>query len=426
MKSLSRVALVLALATPLVAQDEAARLVAIGDIHGSLDGFTSILKVAGLTGEDGRWSGGRAALIQTGDYMDRGADVRAVMDHLIALEAQAKQAGGQALALLGNHEVMNLVGNTRDATPEIFAKFADNKSASRREEEWEDYGALAAAKESKREPIPPVLQQTREAWMEAHPPGYAEYRDAIGPRGKYGAWLRRKPMVVEVNDTILMHAGLSMANAPAKIADLNDKVKNEITRMDRFRQRMLDKHLVTPSFTLQELLQVAVAEIDVANALIKASNSGGSALDPERIDVDFLKEAVEILKVDEWTVLANEGPLWYRGFAQLPDDDTGGYVAQLLERYKARRFVVGHTPQPPYRITRRFGGRVFVIDTGMLKEVYGGRASALEVKGAEVTAIYDDGRVPLGGAITGMPRDLLAWNHSTVSRSPSSSLTVGR
>jgi Calcineurin-like phosphoesterase len=408
-----------------MAQDEAPRLVAIGDIHGSLESFTSILKTAGLTGDNGNWSGGRTILIQTGDYMDRGADVRAVMDRVMALESEAKSAGGRAQALLGNHEVMNLIGMTRDATPEIFAAFADAKSASRRDEEWEDYGTLTENKKSEREPIPPVLSQSREAWMAAHPLGYAEYRDAIGPRGKYGRWLRGKQMVAVIEGTIFMHAGIPLDDAPGKLDDLNDKLKNEVARLDRSRQRMLDKHLITPSFTLQEMLEVAAAEIDVANAAIKASNSGGRPVDPDRIDMDFLKEAVEALKVDEWLVLNSEGALWTRGFAMLPDDETGGPLVPLLARYKASRFVVGHTPQPPYRITRRFGGRVFLIDTGMLKEVYNGRPSALEIKGAEVTAIYDDGRVPLGGASSGVAAAWL-WNHSTVRRSPSSSFTVGR
>ena len=148
-------------------------------------------------------------------------------------------------------------------------------------------------------------------------------------------------------------------------------------------------------------------------------------MDPEKIDLPFLKEAVEVLKVDEWNVLAAEGPLWYRGYAQLPDDPSGGPFAALLTKYNARRFVVAHTPQQTGRIAARFGGRAFVIDTGMLKEVDNGRGSALEVKGSDVTAIYEDGRVPLGGASTGADSTWLR-NQSTVFRSPSSSLTAGR
>src|SRR6187397_1067978 len=187
---------------PRVAQGST-RIVAIGDIHGSLEGFTAILAAAGLTDASGAWSGGRTQLIQTGDYIDRGAGTRAVMDLLMALESQASSAGGRAIALLGNHEVMNLIGETRDVTPEIFATFADANSEKRREAAWEEYAKLAA-RVSKGEPVPAVYGQTREAWLTTHPPGYVEYRDAFAPRGKYGAWLRDKPIVLEANGSIFM------------------------------------------------------------------------------------------------------------------------------------------------------------------------------------------------------------------------------
>ena len=156
---------------PLTAQ-ATARIIAIGDIHGSIDGFKSILKATGLIDGTGKWTGGRTQLMQTGDYMDRGEGTRAVLDLLMALEPQAKDAGGRAFALLGNHEVMNLIGETRDVTREIFATFADANSEKRRQQAWEDYAKLAAAKKSKGEPVPAVYAQTREAWLTTHPPGY--------------------------------------------------------------------------------------------------------------------------------------------------------------------------------------------------------------------------------------------------------------
>src|SRR4030095_2357632 len=134
------------LATQFTFAQAPARIIAIGDIHGSIDGFKSILKVTGLADANGKWTGGRAQLIQTGDYMDRGEGTRAVLDLLMALEGQAKDAGGRAFAVLGNHEVMNMVGETRDVTREIYATFADANSEKRRQAAWEDYAKLAAAK----------------------------------------------------------------------------------------------------------------------------------------------------------------------------------------------------------------------------------------------------------------------------------------
>ena len=68
-------------------------------------------------------------------------------------------------------------------------------------------------------------------------------------------------------------------------------------------------------------------------------------------------------------------------------------MAGLLQKFRVKRFVTGHTPQPAGRITKRFGGSLFLIDTGMLggKFYPGGRGSALEIVGDTVKAIYEDG-----------------------------------
>lgn len=207
------------------------RVFAIGDIHGAIGEFKSILKTAGLADASGRWTGGNTTLIQTGDYMDRGAGTREVLDLLMGLELQAKDAGGRAFALLGNHEVMNLMGETRDATPEIFATFADGQSDARRKSAWDQYAALGAAKTANGDPVPDVYRQSQSAWLAAHPPGYVEYREALGPRGKYGAWLRTKPIVTQVGGSIFMHAGIAPNGAPKKLDDLNERVRDEIRRL---------------------------------------------------------------------------------------------------------------------------------------------------------------------------------------------------
>src|SRR5688500_7959245 len=157
-----------------------ARIVAIGDIHGEYEGFKRILRAAGLADANGRWTGGRTQLIQTGDYTDRGTGTRAVLDLLMTLEQQARRDGGRALALLGNHEVMNLIGDTRDVTREIFATFADANSEKKLDQAWEQYARLGAAKLTNGEPVPGVYGQTREAWMTTHPQiGRASCRERV-------------------------------------------------------------------------------------------------------------------------------------------------------------------------------------------------------------------------------------------------------
>lgn len=380
------------------------RIVAIGDIHGEIEGFKRILHAAGLTDATGRWTGGRAQLIQTGDYTDRGAGTRAVLDLLMRLESQAKSAGGRVFALLGNHEVMNLIGDTRDVTRDIFATFADANSEKKRNAAWEEYARLGAAKIAKGEPVPAVYAQTRDGWLTTHPPGYVEYREAFAPRGKYGAWLRDKPIVTNVGGNIFMHAGISPVMAPEKLEDLNIQVRNEVRRLDRFVDRLVTAGLATRTFTLQEILQVAVNEISLANALIAAAQAEGKEPDRSRLNVPLLMEAQEILKIDAWTVVNPEGALWYRGLATETDDPSGGPFAALLAKYGAIRFVTGHTPQQNARINTRFGGRAILIDTGMLAAYYMGRPAALEIVGDTLTAIYETERQPLNAAVKLTPQ----------------------
>ena len=384
---------ILRAAAPLDAQS--VRIIAIGDIHGSIDGFTSILKVTGLADGNGKWTGGRTQLIQTGDYMDRGKDTRAVLDLLMALEDQAKEAGGRAFALLGNHEVMNLIGETRDATKEIFATFADANSDKRREAAWEDYAKLAAAKKEKGEPVPTVFAQTKDAWLTTHPPGYVEYKDALSAKGKYGRWLRAKPMVTEVGGNIFMHAGISPASPPAKLDDLNAQLRDEIRKLDQFVDKLIDLKLATRDFSLGEIMQVASSELGLANARFAEAKAEGKELDRSKLNVPLLMDAQEIMKIDSWLSINPEGALWYRGLSTEPDDPQGGPFAALLQKYGAKRFVTGHTPQQNRSITVRFGGRAVLIDTGMLTSVYKGRASALEIDGDKLTAYYEDGKTTL-------------------------------
>ena len=96
--------------------------------------------------------------------------------------------------------------------------------------------------------------------------------------------------------------------------------------------------------------------------------------------------------VDKWLGLDRDGAMWWRGLAEDPDDPTGGPLLPLLQRFKAVRFVVGHTPTANRRIVVRYGGRAVLIDTGMNRRAYNGNPAALEIVGNQLTAIYLDRR----------------------------------
>lgn len=394
----SRLALALVaalLAAPAGLAQHPPRIVAVADIHGAYAPFVSILTKAGLIDAQQKWTGGRAVFVQTGDYTDRGADVRRVLDLLMALEESARSGGGQATILLGNHEVMNIVGDLRDVTPEIVRAFVDGRSESRRENAWREYEALVAARKRVRASVPKAYDHTRESWMAAHPPGWLEYRDALGPRGRYGRWLRGKPVAAAIGGTIFMHAGIN-PDQPMTVDAVNARARGEMARFEKYLQMLVDRKMALPSFTFQEVLDVSASELQAASVVMEAAKAKGEQPDLGAFDIAVLREAVDMIKIDQWTIFAGEGPLWFRGYATWSDEEMPrAKVGALLRKLGVQRIAVGHTPQRDGKIASRFQGRVFVMDTGMLAEVYKGRPSALEIRGDVVNAIYEDGVVPL-------------------------------
>jgi hypothetical protein len=103
----------------------AARVVAIGDVHGDLAATRGALRAAGVVDAQDRWTGGTTFAIQLGDVLDRGDDEQAIMDLFERLEREAAAAGGTFVWLLGNHELMNAAGDLRYVTPGGYADFTD-------------------------------------------------------------------------------------------------------------------------------------------------------------------------------------------------------------------------------------------------------------------------------------------------------------
>ena len=80
----------------------------VGDVHGALGSLRTLLRRARLTDFEDDWLGDGAVLVLLGDLMDRGPDGLGVLRLVQRLEIQAREAGGQVISLLGNHEVMML------------------------------------------------------------------------------------------------------------------------------------------------------------------------------------------------------------------------------------------------------------------------------------------------------------------------------
>lgn len=86
------------------------RTVVLGDLHGSLRAFQSILTAAGVI-EGDAWRAGRTILVQLGDVIDRGPRSVETYEFLATLQRRASKGKGKVVRLLGNHEVSLLEGD---------------------------------------------------------------------------------------------------------------------------------------------------------------------------------------------------------------------------------------------------------------------------------------------------------------------------
>lgn len=100
-------------------------------------------------------------------------------------------------------------------------------------------------------------------------------------------------------------------------------------------------------------------------------------------------------KEESW-FWSNDGPMWYRGYALLPEEEACRIAETVMQDLDVDFLTMGHTPQFDGALTR-CGGRVLLIDTG-LSSAYGGRPVVLEYrrndKGGHIEAKlwYDDDR----------------------------------
>jgi hypothetical protein len=103
------------------------RIIAIGDVHGDFDILARALYKANIMNRDGHWIASNTMVIQVGDLLDGGGrdmgdatdNYREEIDILMLIEHLNKQAsaeGGAFLNLIGNHELMNVMGDFRHVT----------------------------------------------------------------------------------------------------------------------------------------------------------------------------------------------------------------------------------------------------------------------------------------------------------------------
>jgi hypothetical protein len=154
------------------------RIVATGDVHGDLEALGNILYDRDLVDKKGRWTGGDAHLVLTGDLVG-GPNARLLLHFVSRLEEQAAEAGGAVHPLLGNHDI------------QVF------------NEEYEKRIGKSLFAEY---PVTGALDQS---------PVAAFQGDA-----SFAAWLRGRNTIIRIGGTIFAHAGLNtwaLHHHPARI-----------------------------------------------------------------------------------------------------------------------------------------------------------------------------------------------------------------
>lgn len=170
------------------------RVVAIGDLHGDLESTRRALRLAGAIDDKDAWVGGKLVVVQTGDAIDRGDDDRTILDLLEKLKAEATKAGGELLAMVGNHEIMNAELDFRYVTKGAFSAFSNVTP--------KDEGAAQKA-----------------SALETEQRGRAL---AFLPGGPYAKMLASRPAVARVGDTIFAHGGVLPKHVKAGLDAIND------------------------------------------------------------------------------------------------------------------------------------------------------------------------------------------------------------
>ena len=330
------------------ADDEPApKIIAIGDLHGDFEAYENILRDAGLTNKRGRWAGGDAILVQTGDIVDRGPDSKKIIEHLQKLKKRANRKGGDVVTLVGNHEAMNMIGDLRYVHPGEYEAFKTRKSSELRDRIYELNRERIETAYLERD-MTLSSEAIKAQWESKTPLGMIEHQQAWRPDGEIGTWVIGNPAIAIIGDSLFVHGGVSPKYTSFSVEEINAQVA------------------------------AALAERSIA---------------------------------DESIINDPDGPLWYRGLIERPEPsieteaETGANgiieappitpemtieeeVDAALAAFGVARIIVGHTPSLT-GVNALYGGKVIQIDTG-ISGYYGGTESFLRIENGVVYA-HDNG-----------------------------------
>jgi len=346
------------------------RVVAVSDIHGAYDALVPTFREAGIIDENLNWSGGDTHLVITGDLLDRGPGSRQIMDLIMRLEREAVRAGGQVHQLLGNHEVMNLIGDVRYVSDSEYAAFSEDETAQEREYWYQRF------KQNQLVDADELIVKAE--FDQKAPPGFFGHRRAFRSDGYYGKWLLEKPLMIVINGTAFVHGGAPPYVAEHGLAGVNITLKADLVNYLTALSTLEDASVLSPVDRYREAPTILTEKMEAG-----------------QLDETMAGSAQAILELRKSPLNNAQGPLWYRGTARCNRLIEGDGLNAVLDRIGATQIVIGHTTTSTRRVQQRMNGRVTEIDTGMLKANYQGSGNALIFEGELIKVANQDGAINL-------------------------------
>jgi hypothetical protein len=338
------------------------RIVAVGDIHGAYDALVATLQKADVIDKKLAWSGGKTHFVITGDLLDRGPESRRVMDLIMRLEREAPIAGGRVHQLLGNHEVMNLIGDLRYVSDEEYAAFLDFETVEEREFWYQQFRSS--------KPVDSDEAAFRWEFDQKAPPGFFGHRRAFRHDGFYGKWLLEKPIMIVINDTAFVHGGVPPYVAERGLAGVNGSLKQELLDYVTTRAALDDAAEMSPIDRFKEAPAMLLERIETA-----------------QVAGEFLSSLQAVVDLSKSSLHGPASPTWYRGTASCSSLLEGDELDAALQVISAERVVFGHTTTVTRQVQQRMNGRVVEIDTGMLSSHYEGSGHALIIEEGELAVV---------------------------------------
>jgi hypothetical protein len=346
------------------------RIVAVSDIHGAYDALVTTLQKSGVIDDSIAWSGAETHLVLTGDLVDRGPDSRRVMDLIMRLEREAIRAGGRVHQLLGNHEVMNLIGDLRYVSIPEYAAFIDDESAEEREQLYQRFRRSPAADDDE-------LTERAEFDKQA-PPGFLGHRRAFRHDGHYGKWLLQKPLMIVINDTAFVHGGMPPYVADHGLTGVNNALKMDLLNFVTALATLVDAGILSPIDRFRDQPAKLAAIIEAG-----------------QINDTLMTSAQAVVDLRNSPLHGPDGPLWYRGSSTCNSLIEADGLNTALSKIGATRVAIGHTTTITRSVQQRMNGSVIEINTGMLKSSYQGSGSALIIEDDALSVVNENGETDL-------------------------------